>query len=56
MSKFQQNERHSGYGFILAPCHICGELVKLHGLGFPSHKIVIEEAKTLYEMTSKASI
>ena len=45
MSKFQQNGRHNSYAFILAPCHFCDELVKLHGLGFPGRKIIIEEAK-----------
>ena len=46
MSKFQQNEKHNChtswllymqqamYTFILAPCHICNKLVKLHGLEF----------------------
>ena len=38
--------KDNGYGFILAPCHVCRELVKLHGLGFSSRKIIIEEAKT----------
>ena len=32
--------------FILAPCHVCNELVKLHGLEFQGRKIIIEEAKT----------
>ena len=31
--------------FILAPCHVCDDLVKLHGLKFHGRKIIIEEAK-----------
>ena len=46
MPKLQQNGRHKDHGFILAPCHFCNELVKLHGLEFHGHKIIIEEAKT----------
>ena len=46
MSKIQQNRRHNGHAFILAYCHVCNELVKLHGLEFHGHKIIIEEAKT----------
>ena len=45
MPKLQQDGRHKGHGFILAPCHFCNELVKLHGLEFHGHKIIIEEAK-----------
>ena len=47
ISKLQQNGRHNGHAFILAPCHVCNELVKLHGLEFYGRKIIIEEAKTL---------
>ena len=43
MSKLQQNGRHNA--FILAPCHVCDELVKLHGLKFHSRKIITEKAK-----------
>ena len=43
MSKLQQNGRHA---FILVPCHVCKELVKLHGLEIHGGKIIIEEAKT----------
>ena len=46
MSKLQENVKHNGYAFILAPCHVCNELVKLHGLEFQGRKIIIEEAKT----------
>ena len=31
--------------FILAPCRVCDDLVKLHGLKFHGRKIIIEEAK-----------
>ena len=31
--------------FISAPCHVCDDLVKLHGLKFHGRKIIIEEAK-----------
>ena len=47
MSKLQQNGRHNGHVFIIAACHVCNELVKLHGLEFHGRKIIIEEAKTL---------
>ena len=46
MSKLQENGRHNGHAFILAPCHVCIELVKLHSLEFQGRKIIIEEAKT----------
>ena len=46
MSKLQHNGKHNGHGFILAPCHVCNELVKLHDLEFQGRKIIIEEAKT----------
>ena len=46
MSKLQQNGRHNGHAFILVPCHVCDELVKLHGLEFQGRKIIIKEAKT----------
>ena len=46
MSKLQQNGRHNGHTFILAPCHVCNELVKLHELEFHDLKFIIEEAKT----------
>ena len=46
MSKVQQNGRHNDHAFILAPCHVCNELVKLHSLEFHGRKISIEEAKT----------
>ena len=46
MSKLQQNRRHNSHAFILAPSNVCNELVKLHGLKFYGHKIIIEEAKT----------
>ena len=46
MSKLQQNGRHNGHAFILPPCNVCNELVKLHGLEFHGRKIIIEEAKT----------
>ena len=36
----------NGHTFILAPCHVCNELIKLHGLEFYCRKIFIEEAKT----------
>ena len=36
----------NGHAFILAPCHVCNELIKLHGLEFYCRKIFIEEAKT----------
>ena len=45
MSKLQQNGRHDGHAFILAPCHVCNELVKLHGLEFEGRKIIIEKPK-----------
>ena len=35
----------NGHAFILAPSHVCDELVKLHDLKFNSRKIIIEEAK-----------
>ena len=46
MSKLQQNGRHNAHAFILAPCHVCNEPVKLLGLEFHGRKIIIEEAKT----------
>ena len=46
ISKLQQNGKHNGHAFILAPSHVCNELVKLHGLEFQGRKIIIEEAKT----------
>ena len=46
MSNLEQNGKHNGHGFISAPCHVCHELVKLHGLEFHDRKIIIEEAKT----------
>ena len=46
MSKLQQNGRHSSHAFVLLPCHVCDELVKLHGLEFHVRKSIIEEAKT----------
>ena len=46
ISKLQRNGRHNGHAFILAPCDVCNELVKLHGLEFQGLKIIIEEAKT----------
>ena len=45
ISKLQQNGRHNGHAFILGPCHVCDELVKLHGLEFHGHKIIIKEAE-----------
>ena len=45
MSSLQQNGRHNGHAFILAPCHVSDELEKLHGSEFHSRKIIIEEAK-----------
>ena len=45
MSNLQQNGRHNDHVFILAPCHVYNELVKLHGLEFHCRKIIIEEAK-----------
>ena len=47
MSKLEQNGRHNGHAFILAPCHVSNELVKSDGLEFHGCKIIIEEAKTL---------
>ena len=46
MSKLQQNGRLNGNAFILAPCYVFNELVKLHSLEFNGRKIIIEEAKT----------
>ena len=46
MSKLRRNGRHTGHAFILAPCHVSNELVKLLELGFHGRKIIIEEAKT----------
>ena len=46
MSNFQQYGRHNGHVFILAPFHVYNELVKLNGLEFHCHKIIIKEAKT----------
>ena len=45
-SKLLQNGRHNSHAFILALCHVCNELVKLHGLEFYGRKIITEEAKT----------
>ena len=45
MSKLEQNGRHNGQAFILAPCHVSNELVKSDGLEFHGCKIIIEEAK-----------
>ena len=45
MSNLQQNGRHNGHAFILAPFHVCDKLVKLHSFEFHGHKIIIEEAK-----------
>ena len=41
MSNLQQNGKHNGHPFILAPCHVWDELVKLHGLEFHGRKIII---------------
>ena len=47
MPKLLQIGRHSGHAFILAPCHVCDELVKLHCLEFHGLEIsIIEESKT----------
>ena len=46
MSNLQQNIRQNGHAFILVHCHVCDELVKVHGLEFHGRKIIIEEAKT----------
>ena len=46
MSNLQQNGRYNGQAFILAPRHVCDELVKLHGFEFHGCKIIIEKAKT----------
>ena len=46
MSNLQQNGKHNRHAFILAPFHVCDELVKLHGLWFHFRKIIIEETKT----------
>ena len=46
MSKLQQNGRFNGHAFVLATCHVCDKLVKLHGLEFHGRKIIIDEAKT----------
>ena len=43
MSKLQQNGRHSSHAFVLLPCHVCDELVKLHGLEFHVRKSIIED-------------
>ena len=59
MSKLRQNERHNSHTFVLAPCHVCDELVKLHGFEFHGRKVIIEEAKTpprtlLYKLSTSA--
>ena len=46
MSKLQQNGRRSSHAFVSLPCHVCHELVKLHGLEFHVRKSIIEEVKT----------
>ena len=46
MPKLQQNERHNGHAFILAPFHVCDELVKLRGLEFYGRKVIITKDKT----------
>ena len=46
MSKLQQNGRRSSHAFVSLPCHVCDELVKLHGLEFHVRKSIIEEVKT----------
>ena len=47
LPNLQQNGRHNGHAFILAPYHVCHVfLKKLHGLKFHGPKIIIEEAKT----------
>ena len=46
MSNLQQNGSHNGHVFILAPYHVCDELVKLHGLEFQGGNFIIEKAKT----------
>ena len=47
MSNLHQNGTHNCHAFILASCHVCDGLVKLHGLKFHGPKIIIEEVKTL---------
>ena len=42
---FNLQQYGNGHAFILAPSHVCDELVKLHDLKFNSRKIIIEEAK-----------
>ena len=46
MPKLQQNGRHNGHAFNLAPYYVCDELVKLHGSEIHDLKIIMEEAKT----------
>ena len=42
MFKLHQNGRRNDHEFILAPCHVCNELVKLHGLEFHSRKLLLK--------------
>ena len=43
--KLQQNKNYNGHAFTLAACHVCDDIVKLHGLEFDRRKIIIEGAK-----------
>ena len=41
----QQNGGHNGDAITLAPCHVCDELVKLHGLAFHAVKLLLKKPK-----------
>ena len=45
ISKLQQNGKLNGNAFILAPCHIFNEFVKLHSLEFNGHKLLLKKLK-----------
>ena len=50
MSNLQQNGGHNGPAFILAPCHVCEELVKLHGLEIMTVKLLLKMVKHHIEL------
>ena len=45
MSKLRRNGRHTGHAFILAPCHVSNELVKLLNWDFTAVKLLLKKPK-----------
>ena len=53
--KLQQNRRINVYEYILVPCYVCHDFVKLHSLEFHGCKIIVEQAKTTRTLAIKLS-